>query len=80
MFRGGELPGHRVYETPIMMGTTCEVRLSYYTEEREEKSIFLRDGGARMTVTITPMVPPSCYTKDHQMMPILEGACVRRRR
>jgi hypothetical protein len=32
------------------MGTS-KVRLSYYTEEHEMKSIFLRDGGSRMTIT-----------------------------
>jgi hypothetical protein len=37
-----------VYETPRMW-TTCEVWLCYYTEEREMKSILLRDGGARST-------------------------------
>jgi hypothetical protein len=56
--------GCYVYETP----TNCEVRLSHYTEEREEKTILLRDGGARMTVTITRMVAPSCYTKDRAPM------------
>jgi hypothetical protein len=63
-----------VLETPTT-GPLCEVRLSHYTKEREEKTILLRDGGARMTVTITPMVAPSCYTKDRA--PML--ACIRRR-
>ena len=56
----------------------CEVRLSHYTEERELKTILLLDGGARITVTITPMVAPSCYTKDR--VPMMDSAvCVRRR-
>ncbi len=63
-----------VYETP----GNCEVRLSHYTEEREEKTILLLDGGARMTVTITPMVAPSCYTKDRAAM-LDSAVCVRRR-
>jgi hypothetical protein len=63
-----------VYETP----GNCEVRLSHYTENRELKTILLMDGGARMTVTITPMVAPSCYTKDRAAM-MDSAVCVRRR-
>jgi hypothetical protein len=39
------------------------VTLSFYTDTRDLMSIFLWDSGS-WTVSITPMVPPSCYTKD----------------
>jgi hypothetical protein len=68
--------GCYVYETP----GNCEVRLSHYTEEREEKTILLLDGGARMTVAITPMVAPSCYTKDRAPITMDTAACLVRRR
>jgi len=64
-----------VFETPTT-GPLCEVRLSHYTKEREEKTILLRDGGASMTVTTTPMVAPSCFTNDRAPRVM---ACIRRR-
>jgi hypothetical protein len=56
---------------------TMETRMvtqSFYTDTRDLMSIFLWDNGS-WTTSITPMVPPSCYTKDRQM-----DACIRRRR
>lgn len=59
---------------PVTM-KTCMVTLSYYTDTRDLKSIVLRESGS-WTTSLTPMVPPSCYTKDRQTR---MGACVRRR-
>ena len=58
---------------PVTM-KTCMVTLSYYTDTRDLMSIVLRDSGS-WTTSLTPMVAPSCYTKDRQML----KACIRRR-
>ncbi len=58
---------------PITMKTRM-VALSYYTDTRDLMSVFVQTSGS-WTTSLTPMVPPSCYTKDRQM-----GACIRRRR
>jgi hypothetical protein len=59
------------------MGTSV-VRLSNYTEEHDLLSFFLWDNKGGWTNSIEPMMPPSCYTKDHQGS-ILGSACIRRR-
>ena len=59
---------------PVTM-KTCMVTLSYYTDTRDLMSIVLRDSGS-WTTSLTPMVAPSCYTKDRQTR---MEACVRRR-
>jgi hypothetical protein len=53
---------------------TRMVTLSYYTDTRDLMSVFVRDSG-NWTTSLTPMVPPSCFTNDRQM-----GACIRRRK
>ena len=45
---------------------TRMVALSYYTDTRDLLSVFVRDNGS-WTTSLTPMVPPSCYTKDRKM-------------
>ncbi len=52
---------------------TRMVTLSYYTDTRDLMSVLVRDSGS-WTTSLTPMVPPSCYTNDRQMR-----ACIRRR-
>jgi hypothetical protein len=45
---------------------TCEITvatLSYYTEDRDTMNIFLNTNGS-CTISITPMVKASCFTKD----------------
>jgi hypothetical protein len=51
-----------VYVYQITVETSL-VTLSYYTDSRDLMSIFLRDDG-NWTASLTPMVPPSCYTMD----------------
>ena len=58
---------------PIAMKTNM-VKLSYYTDTHDLMSVFVHDNGS-WTTRLTPMIPPSCNTKDHRMM----GTCVRRR-
>ena len=53
---------------------THMVTLSYYTDTRDLMSVFVRDNGSWAT-SLTPMVPPSCYTNDRRM-----GACIQRRK
>jgi hypothetical protein len=48
---------------------TCETTiatLSYYTEDRDTMNIFLNTSGS-YTISITPMVKVSCYTKDCEL-------------
>ena len=58
---------------PVTLETRT-VTLSYYTDTRDLMSILVRDSGT-WTTSLTPMVPPSCYTNDRQM-----GACIQQRR
>lgn len=60
---------------PITMKTNM-VKLSYYTEARDLMSVFVRHSGS-WTTSLTPMIPPSCYTKDRRMT---MGTCIRRRK
>jgi len=53
---------------PVTLKTRM-VTLSYYTDTRDLFSVFVQDNG-HWTTKLTPMVLPSCYTKDRQM-----GAC-----
>jgi hypothetical protein len=53
----------------IRFPVTLETRmatLSYYTNTRDLFSVFVQDSG-NWTTKLTPMVLPSCYTKDRQM-------------
>ena len=59
---------------PITSKTNM-VKLSYYTDTHDLMSVFVRDNGS-WTTSLTPMIPPSCYTKDRQMM---MATCIRRR-
>jgi hypothetical protein len=59
---------------PITSKTNM-VKLSYYTDTHDLMSVFVRDNGS-WTTSLTPMIPPSCYTKDRRMM---MGTCIRRR-
>ncbi len=54
------------------------VALSYYMYTRDLTSIFMRDAGLSWTTNITPMVPPSYYTKDRA--PMMGNVCIRRHR
>ena len=49
---------------PITMKTHM-VTLSYYTDRRDLFSVFVQCDGS-WTTKLTPMVLPSCYTKDRQ--------------
>jgi hypothetical protein len=42
---------------------TTVATLSYYTEDRDTMNIFLNTNGS-CTISITPMVKASCFTKD----------------
>jgi hypothetical protein len=50
---------------PVTLDTRM-VTLSHYTDTRDLFSVFVQDNG-RWTTKLTPMVQPSCYTKDRQM-------------
>jgi hypothetical protein len=58
---------------PITMETHM-VTLSYYTDTRDLMRVFVCDSGSWST-SLTPMVPPSCYTNDRRT-----GACIQRRK
>lgn len=54
---------------------TSMITLSYYTDTHDLMRVLVRDNGS-WTTSLTPMIPPSCYTKDRRMM---MGTCIRRR-
>ena len=55
---------------------TNMVKLSYYTDTHDLMRVLVRDNGS-WTTSLTPMIPPSCYTKDRRMT---MGTCIRRRK
>ena len=77
----GDMPPVRALDIGIgsffpITSKTNMVKLSYYTEARDLMSVFVRHSGS-WTTSLTPMIPPSCYTKDRQMM---MATCIRRRK
>jgi hypothetical protein len=59
---------------PITMKTSM-ITLSYYTDAHDLMSVVAHDNGS-WTTSLTPMIQPSCYTKDRLMT---MGTCIRRR-
>lgn len=76
----GDLPPVRALDIGIgsmfpITAKTSMITLSYYTDTRDLMSVFVHHNGS-WTTRLTPMIPPSCYTKDRRMM---MGTCIRRR-
>ena len=72
-----------VYGLDIRIGSffpitakTSMITLRYYTDTHDLMRVLVRDNGS-WTTSLTPMIPPSCYTKDCRMM---MGTCIRRRK
>ena len=77
----GDMPPVRALDIGIgsmfpITAKTSMITLSYYTDTRDLMSVFVRDSGS-WTTRLTPMIPPSCYTKDRRIM---IGTCIRRRK
>ena len=77
----GDLPPVRALGIGIgsmfpITAKTSMITLSYYTDAHDLMRVLVRDNGS-WTTSLTPMIPPSCYTKDRLMT---MGTCIRRRK